>query len=157
MSDRKSSIEVALADRLVNYADALVAVSFLSVSGIGLAVADADTRCTVASAAGYVVVGNLTNGVIFTALILLMRRWELDLRKDEPPGAVAARYMHWLHRARFVIVWTSILAAIALAWQSRDEACEFEAAAWRMESGVGIPAQVPLVAESIRPERSPVA
>ena len=54
MSARGESTEIVLADRLVSYSDALVAVSFLGVSGIGLAVADPDIRCTLARGATYV-------------------------------------------------------------------------------------------------------
>ena len=38
----------ALADRLVNYADAAVALSVVGISGLGIAVADPETRSSVA-------------------------------------------------------------------------------------------------------------
>lgn len=123
MSERARSVEAALADRLINYSDALVAVSFLGVSGIGLAVADADTRCTVAQAAGYVMLGNLANGVIFTAVILLFHRWETKLRAADPPSEMVSGYTHWLHIARLVILWVSIVMAIVLMAQTRDDEC----------------------------------
>ena len=40
----QGSEERALADRLVSYADAVAALAFVGVSGLGVAVADPDTR-----------------------------------------------------------------------------------------------------------------
>ncbi|MEM9175483.1 MAG: hypothetical protein AAGC67_09635 [Myxococcota bacterium] len=123
MASRRESDETALADRLVNYSDALVAVSFLGVSGIGIAIADPDIRCTIADGAGYIAWGNLANGVIFTALILLFRRWEAVLRADAPPSETVARYTRWIHLGRLVILWTSVVMASVLAYRAADEAC----------------------------------
>ena len=124
MASRRESDEAALADRLVNYSDALVAVSFLGVSGIGIAIADPDIRCTIAEGAYHIVAGNLANGVIFTTLILLFRRWEVVLRGEDPPSETVIRYMGWLHVGRLVILWTSVIMASVLAYQAVGEVCE---------------------------------
>ena len=41
----------ALADRLVNYADALAAVCFVGMSGLSIAMADPDVRCSITQGA----------------------------------------------------------------------------------------------------------
>ena len=124
MAPRRESDEAALADRLINYSDALVAVSFLSVSGIGIAVADPDIRCTIAEGASHIMAGNIGNGVVFTALILLFRRWERVLRADDPPSETVARYARWIHVGRLAILWTSVIAASFLAFQAVGDECE---------------------------------
>jgi len=161
MSARGESTEIVLADRLVGYSDALVAVSFLSVSGIGLAVADADTRCTVAHGAHFVMFGTFMNGVIFSAIIVFLRRWERNLRADEPPSETASRYMELLHVARLVILWVSVVIAMALANESRDGACSLEGtpistAAQAAPSACDQPFVGEAWAESISPARAPV-
>ena len=62
-----------LADRLVNYSDAVVALAFLVSSGLGLAVADPDTRDSVTGVAGGMMIGNAILGVIFSGLLMVMR------------------------------------------------------------------------------------
>lgn len=51
MSTRQESDDYILADRLVNYSDAIVTLSFLVSSGLGLAIADPDTRITITDVA----------------------------------------------------------------------------------------------------------
>ncbi len=126
MASRRDTDEAALADRLVNYSDALVAVTFLGVSGLGIAIADPDIRCTIADGATYITAGNLGNGVVFTALILLFRRWESKLREDDPQSELVATYARWIHWGRLAILWTSVVLASILAFQAASTACERE-------------------------------
>ncbi|GEM_PF-3519383 len=129
MTNRRESDEAASADRLINYSDALVAVTFLGVSGIGIAIADPDIRCTIAEGASYVAVGNIFNGALFTALILLFRRWETALRAEDPPSERVVAYARWIHIGRLVILWTSCIAASFLAIEATDTDCGENA--WR--------------------------
>jgi hypothetical protein len=75
----------ALADRLVNYADALAAVSFVGMSGLSIAVADPDVRCSITQGA-LVPVGliNLVSASLVTVILAILRRWERDLRTGSP-------------------------------------------------------------------------
>jgi hypothetical protein len=104
----------ALADRLVNYADALVALAVVGVSGLGLAVADPETRGDIARAADWIIASNLISGVILTVLVAVLRRWELDLRSENPPAQKARRYSRRLHVARIVVVWLASAQAVLL-------------------------------------------
>ena len=65
--------ERALADRLINYSDAVVALAVVGVSGLGIAVADPDIRTSVAIAADWVAIGNLLFGALATSIVLLLR------------------------------------------------------------------------------------
>jgi len=119
MKQDRSEQDRALADRLVNYADAMVAVSFVGVSGLGIAVADPDTRTSVARGALWVAAGNAVVAIVVSVLLQLLRRWELDLRVAAPPSEKAARYSRKLHGARFAIVWLAVAQSILLMWVIR--------------------------------------
>jgi hypothetical protein len=115
----------ALADRLVNYADALAAVSFVGMSGLSIAMADPDVRCSITQGA-LVPVGliNLVSATAVTVVLAILRRWERDLRSGSPLSPKAARISARLHVARFVIVWLSAGAAVAVILASaRDTSC----------------------------------
>jgi hypothetical protein len=94
----------------------MVAVSFVGVSGLGIAVADPDTRASVSLGAVWVVAGNVVVGLLVSVLLQLLRRWELDLRVAAPPSQKAARYARKLHGARFAVLWFAVAQSAVLMW-----------------------------------------
>ena len=110
----QDSQEWVLADRLVNYADALTAVTFLGVSGLGLAVADPDARSSMALIANWVIASNVFLSVAFSAMLSVLCRWEADLRADLAPAPKARRYSRYLHYARLLVIWVSGAQATAI-------------------------------------------
>ena len=108
------SEDSSLADRLVNYSDALVALAFVGVSGLGIAVADPDVRADISRAADWVILGNVLSGALFSAGIVTLRRWEVDLRSEAAPGPKAQGYSRRLHIARLVVLWLSVLQAAVI-------------------------------------------
>lgn len=114
----------ALADRMVNYADALVAVSFVGTSGLSLALGDPDVRCSLTQGFAHVLLGNLLFAVVVSALFVVLRLWETDLRSEAPLSAKSARYSRRLHAVRLAVVWLSATAAVGvLLAGTRDPAC----------------------------------
>lgn len=114
----------ALADRLVTYADTLVAVSFVGMSGLSLALGEPDVRCSVAAVFKPVMLGNLASAFVVTALLVVLRRWEKDLRSDMPLSKKAGLYSGRLQVARFSIVWLSAVTVIlAIYAASKDSSC----------------------------------
>lgn len=114
----------ALADRLVNYADALVAVSFVGMSGLSIALADPDVRCSLTRGVTPVAVANLVSAAVVSLLLVILKGWESDLRSPTPPSPKSARYSRRLHIARFIIVWISAATAVAtLVAATGDPAC----------------------------------
>ena len=111
--DNRSS-EGALADRLVSYADAIAALAFVGVSGLGLAVADPEIRIDVSRAADWILVGNVTAGFVLSGILLLLRRWEFDLRSELAASAKVRRYSRRLHFARIGVVWLATVQAVGL-------------------------------------------
>ncbi len=114
----------ALADRLVSYADALVAVSFVGMSGLSIALADPDVRCSIADGLVPIMAGNVIFASVVSYLLRTLRKWETDLRADSPLSTKAADYSRRLYSGRFVVVWFSAIAAVsALAAVTRDPSC----------------------------------
>ena len=83
----------SLADKLVSYADALAALAFVGTSGLGLALADPDVRCSLVK----VVIG------VGIATSLLAGA-----------SAEARRISRFIFTARIVVVWLAAAAAVAL-------------------------------------------
>lgn len=104
----------ALADRLVNYVDAIVAVAFLASSGIGLALADPDTRESLEQVAIGIIVSNALLGVVFTCILAVLRRWELDLREGATLSQKYIRYSRRLYIAKHAVIWISIAQTVAI-------------------------------------------
>ncbi len=119
MKQDRDEQDRALADRLLNYADAIVAVLFVGVSGLGITIADPDARESVARGAGWIAAANVLVGIGASALLHFLRRWEMDLRADAPLSEKSQGYSRRLHGARFVIVWMAVVQSVFLMWAIR--------------------------------------
>jgi hypothetical protein len=108
LENNQNSEGRALADRIVSYSDALVAVVFIGASGLGIAIADPDTRSSMNLITSWMIGGNIAMGVLVSVLLVILRRWELDLRIDLPPPEKVRRYARYFYWARHVIVWLSV-------------------------------------------------
>jgi hypothetical protein len=111
----------ALADRIVNYSDALAAIAFLGASGLGIAVADPDTRASINLISMWMIAGNIFLAVLFSCLLILLRRWELELRGEAPAGSNVRRYSNYFYLARHFVVWIAVLQISAIVLLSRLE------------------------------------
>ena len=114
MKLRQESEDQILADRLVNYSDAVVTLSFLVSSGLGLAVADPDTRVTIAGVAVGMIVGNVILGIFYSFLVALLRRWELDLRLGADHTEKYLRYSNRIYISRHVVIWLTITQTVTI-------------------------------------------
>lgn len=109
----------ALADRLISYADALVAVAFVGMSGLCLALADPDIRTDIARVTNWIILANVFMGCLLSGLIQLFRRWELELRDSLPSVAAAHRFSRYLHWGRLGVIWVSVAQAVAVMFVIR--------------------------------------
>jgi hypothetical protein len=116
MTRHQDSEDRHLADRLVNYSDAIVALAFLASSGLGLAVADPDTRHSVTAVAGGMMLGNAILGVIFSGLLMVLRRWEMDLRSEAVLTEKVQKYSQYIYIARHSMVWLTVSQTVAIMW-----------------------------------------
>ncbi len=83
-------------------------------TGLGLAVAEPDTRVTMTDVAGGLVIGNAFLGVVFSILLSILRRWELDLREGDNSSEKFRKYAHRLYLARHVVIWLSVTQTVAI-------------------------------------------
>ena len=113
MENNHASESRALADRIVNYSDALAAIVFLGASGLGIAMADPDTRASVNLISSWMIAGNAFLGMLLSFLLILLRRWELELRGEAPASSNVRRYSHYFYLARHCVVWIAV-AQIAI-------------------------------------------
>lgn len=115
----------ALADRCVNYSDALVALVFIGASGLGIAIADPDTRSSMNTITGWMIGGNILVCVTISLLLVVLRRWELNLRQayslqtdqpeaEMPEGGLMSRYSKYFYWARHTVVWISLIQITAV-------------------------------------------
>jgi hypothetical protein len=112
------------ADRLLSYSDALVALSFVGVSGLGIAAADPDIRCSLALVPLRIAASNIVFAAIATAIILKLRVWESELRLGSDFSERALEMARHLHFARLVIIWGStLLVALVLYAITQDTSC----------------------------------
>jgi hypothetical protein len=111
----------ALADRIVNYSDAMAAIVFLGASGLGIAVADPDTRASINLISIWMIAGNVFIGGLFSFLLILLRRWELELRGAAPAGSNVRRYSHYFYLARHCVVWIAVTQIVIIMLLSRLE------------------------------------
>jgi len=112
------------ADRLLSYADALAALSFVSVSGLGIAAADPDIRCSLAVVSLRIAVSNVIFAAIATVVILKLRAWESELRLGSDLSERALVISRKLHFARIAIIWGSTLLALLVLYAiTRDPSC----------------------------------
>ena len=114
MKQFRESEDHVLADRLVNYSDAMVTLAFILSSGLGLAIADPDTLDTIAGAAAGIVVGNALLGVLFSSLLVTLRQWELELRAGVVLSEKYKLYTRRINIARHVVIWLSITQTVAV-------------------------------------------
>ena len=111
---RQRAEEWAFADRLVSYADAIVALAFIVSSGLGLAIADPDTRVTITDVALELLVANAILGVIFSILLVVLRRWELDLRQGTGTSRKYRGYSRRIFLARHMVIWVAVMQTILI-------------------------------------------
>lgn len=112
-----------LAQRLVNYADAVAAIAFVSASAFGITAADPDIRCSLVGTRFSIAFVSVAIGVLFSAVLLLLRRWELDLRAEDALSAKGRRYARYLNGARYVLVWVSVFVSSLLVFTLTRTGC----------------------------------
>ena len=114
----------ALADRLVTYADASVAVFFLGAAGVSNAIMGADTHCSLVNGFRSVSVGLLIFASIISFILITLRRWQLDLLAVTRGSKKSETYSRRLHVVRLVIVWGSAILAVGFRLAAQgDPAC----------------------------------
>ena len=98
----------ALADRLVNYADAVAAFAVVNSLAFLLALTETEIRCSLASVELLVIIGQILVGFVMTLAVISLRRVELRLRASDPsaPDDVK-RLLGRFYIVRIGVIWLS--------------------------------------------------
>ena len=114
----------ALADRLTNYSDGLVAATFVFMTGIGAGIGDDDMRCSIASAVFIMVVFVGVAGATILYSLRWMRLWAERLRADLEIDSDVVRLQTRLHLVRvgLTVVFLGVACFLLLNAPS-EEAC----------------------------------
>ncbi len=123
----------SLADRCLNYADALVAYSLVNGLAFLVALGEPDLRCSIAAIAWFMIALNLTLPIGSMFILRWLGRTEDRLRgpedasEDDSPPSVDAdihRFLGRLRVARYVMVWLiAAMIVFGIAAAMGDTSC----------------------------------
>lgn len=94
----------ALADRLVNYADAAAAFTVVNAIAFLVALTETDIRCSLADTKSVVVAGQVASSVLVAVAVTMLRRAELRVRASTQVPPDIARYLRNFFIVRLVVV-----------------------------------------------------
>jgi hypothetical protein len=120
----------ALADRLVNYADAVAAFAVVNSLAFLLALTETEVRCSLAHLLWLVVTGQIVVGLAMTGAVVVLRRVELRLRAQDAPITVdIQQLLRNFFLVRIAVVWLSVAVTIPLVRMAlSDPVCATAAA-----------------------------
>lgn len=114
----------AIADRLVNYSDAVVAFSVVNSLAFLIALTERDVRCSFVEIQPTFWITYFLFFAIMTAALVGCRRAELRLRNGPPPqDPDAARALRYFHVARIGVIWATALACVPLVRMAVSDTC----------------------------------
>ena len=111
----------ALADRLINYSDGLVAATFVFMTGIGAAIGDDDMRCSIAKAVPIMSIFVSVAGALILFSLRWMRLWAERLRADLEIDSDVRKLQARLHLVRIGLTVAFLCVAIFLLMSAPSE------------------------------------
>ena len=135
----------ALADRLVTYADTVVAFALVNGFAFVISLSDPEIRCSLAEVSGVAFALNAIFPIIGTYALFWLRGYELQLRRDEDapepslagedegsvtkeggnPDPIVEHIWTVLFRIKLGLVWLfALLVIIGVYGATKDLACE---------------------------------
>lgn len=120
----------SLADRLVNYADAIAAFSVVNSLTFLVALTEPDIRCSLDDLRSVVVAGQVTFSIGVAAAVVVLRRLELRVRSaDAPVPEDVERFLRGFFIVRLVVILASSAFTVSFAVQAlTDTSCLVPAA-----------------------------
>ena len=105
-----------MADRLVNYADAIAAFAVVNSLAFLLALTETEVRCSLIPVRWLVYVGQGVVGLAITIAVVALRRVELRLRAaGVPPPSDIQFLLRRFFAVRIGVVWLSVAIAAGLS------------------------------------------
>jgi hypothetical protein len=115
----------ALADRITNYCDALVAFSLVNALAFLIALAEPEIRCSIAEIGFFVAAVNLLFPVGISAALAGLARYQRSLVGVAEPDELIARFVRFAQLFRYALVWVFGLLVIVGVWASTyDSRCQ---------------------------------
>ena len=96
-----------LADRYLNYCDAVTAFAFVQTVAFSVALADPDSRCSIGEIWQFVAGGIFLVTVVLTAGIIYIRKVEMSLRDVDSMDTDVTKHLARIQRWRFAIIWVT--------------------------------------------------
>jgi len=105
----------AIADRLVNYSDAIVAFSLVNSLAFLIALTERDVRCSLVDIQSTLWVAILAFPIFLSVALLVCRHAELRIRASSgTQDQDATRALRYFHIARILILWMSVILCVPL-------------------------------------------
>ena len=115
----------ALADRLVNYADAAAAFSVVNAIAFVVTLTETEVRCSIAHLQSLVVGGQITFSLIVAVAVVALRHLECKVRRAaDATTPIVESYLRGFFIARIVVIAASASFAVGLALMAlTDPSC----------------------------------
>ena len=105
----------AIADRLVNYGDAVAAFSIVNSLAFLVAMAETEVRCSLVERASLVYIGIVASAVILTGVVVAFHRVEGRIRAStEPLEEDIQSLLRAFFIARIAVIWLANVGSIPL-------------------------------------------
>lgn len=113
-----------LADRLVNYADAVAAFYVVNSIVFLVTLSETDVRCSLADTQNFVLGGQITFSLLVTLAVVALRRTELKIRASTELAPDIAGYLRAFFLVRLAVIAASTAFTVFAAFGAiADPAC----------------------------------
>lgn len=114
----------ALADRFVNYADAVVAFAIVNALAFLIALSELGVRCSLPRGGLFFILIFPISASMLSAGLAVCRRAEIRLRGSNSLDPIVARYLQYAYLARHGLIWFGMMLTLGLALvATRDPSC----------------------------------
>jgi hypothetical protein len=114
----------ALADRIINYCDAVAAFSLVNALAFVVTLAEPDIRCSMAAIAGPVIAGHFLISACLTGLLVWLRGFERSLRPDAGNDERVQTFWRYAQRVRIGLVWfVAVFVSFGILGATLDPRC----------------------------------
>lgn len=121
MDEERMNEERAIADRLSGYSDAIAAFSLVNALGFLAAIAEIDTRCSLAENRGIVIATIVCLQILYAGAVVGLRRLELGLRDGLESSPRAIKIRNSFYHARLILISIVTLAMGSTSWLALDQ------------------------------------
>src|SRR5262245_7196026 len=114
----------ALADRFVNYGDAVVAFGMMNALAFLIALSEPEVRCSLRRGGAFFILIFPITASFLSAGIFACRRAEVRLRDGETLESPVSRYLQYAYLVRQALIWFGMTLTLGLALvATRDPSC----------------------------------